>query len=269
MTDATSSIQAHYGSENLVDHILNALATAGHDSSRPTVEMLNLADQLHGGGLNSTRAQADLAGVAGTMRVLDAGCGVGGSSRYLAHTYGCQIEAIDLTTEFVETATRLNERCGLGDRITVRQGSITDLPFDDESFDLVWCQSVAMNVEDKPRMFAEAYRVLAPGGRYTISHAARGPGGEPHFPLPWAREPSYSFVGTSEDVLGQLADAGFRIVENQREGGAGIPTTPPQTGALGSGTIMGPDLPERAANRMRSVKEGRLVPMLVVAERPA
>ncbi len=122
MPDATSSIQTHYGSNDLVDHILSALAAEGLDSNNPTVEMLHLVDQLHGGGLNSTEAQAKLVGVAGSTRVLDAGCGIGGSSRYLAHTFGCQIEAIDLTPEFVETAIRLNELCGLGDQISAQQG---------------------------------------------------------------------------------------------------------------------------------------------------
>ena len=181
MADTTSSVQTHYGSGELVDRILEALAAAGHDTSNPTVEMLNLIDQLHGGGLNSTKNQAELVGFAKDARVIDAGCGVGGSSRYLAHTYGCRIEAIDLTPEYVEAAVRLNELCGLGDRIAVRQGSVTDLPFEDQSFDIVWCQNVSMNVEDKPAMFAEAFRVLSPGGRYTISHAARGPAGEPHY----------------------------------------------------------------------------------------
>ena len=58
-----------------------------------------------------------------------------------------------------------------------------------------------MNVADKARMFAEAHRVLAPGGRYAISHAARGPAGEPHYPLPWAADPTYSFPGTPEEFL--------------------------------------------------------------------
>ena len=269
MADTTSSIQTHYGSDDLVDGIMSALEEAGHDTANPTVEMLNLVDQLHGGGLNSTKAQAALVSIREGTRVLDAGCGVGGSSRYLAHTYGCQIEAIDLTAEFVETAARLNKLCGVDDKISVRQGSVTDLPYEDQSFDLVWCQNVTMNVEDKAGMFAEAYRVLVPGGHYTFSHAAQGPAGEPFYPLPWAREPSYSYLGTPEEVLGWLEDARFRVIENRKEGGgaAGPRALPP--GALGPGTIMGPDMPERQANSARSAKEGRLIGMLVAAERPA
>jgi cyclopropane fatty-acyl-phospholipid synthase-like methyltransferase len=59
------------------------------------------------------------------MRVLDAGCGIGGSSRHLAHTYGCRSEAIDLTPQFVEAAARLNKLCGMDSVITVRLGSAT------------------------------------------------------------------------------------------------------------------------------------------------
>lgn len=86
MSKKTAAVIGHYGVDDLVDRILRALTAAGHDTSSPTVEMLNLADQMHGGGLNATKVQAKLAGITGDMRVLDAGCGIGGSSRYLAHT---------------------------------------------------------------------------------------------------------------------------------------------------------------------------------------
>jgi SAM-dependent methyltransferase len=268
MSDTAASIR-HYASDDLVGRIMAALAAAGHDVSKPTVEMLYLVDQLHGGGLNSTKAQAALIPIDKETRVLDAGCGIGGSSRYLAHTYGCRVEAIDLTPQFVEAAARLNALCGMSDRISVSEGSVTDLPYPDHSFDVVWCQNVTMNVEDKRRMLAEAFRVLVPGGVYTFSHTAQGPAGAPYYPLPWARDPSYSFLGTPEHVLGLLAEAGFVSIEDRREGsGAGAQAPRPQ-GDLGLATVMGADMPARQANSGRSVAEGRLVRMRVVARRPA
>ena len=131
MTKETAAIIKHYSVDDLVDRILRALAAAGHDTSHPTVDMLNLADQMHGGGLNATKTQAELAGIAAGMRVLDAGCGVGGSSRYLAHAYGCRVDAVDLTPLFVATAERLNALCGISDMIAVREASVTALPFEE------------------------------------------------------------------------------------------------------------------------------------------
>ena len=268
MAEVTSLIQSHYGSDDLLAGIMTALARAGHDITNPTVEMLNMVDQLHVGGLNSTRDQAERVAVTKDMRVLDAGCGVGGSSRFLAHHYGCQVDAIDLTSQYVEVAEVLNKLCGMNSRIAVRQGSVTDLPYADHSFDLVWCQNVTMNVEDKRRMFSEAFRVLVSGGRYTFSHAARGSAGEPYYPLPWARNSSYSFLGTPEAILSLLSEVGFTNIENWNE------TTKPAGAAgrgradLGVSAILGDDMPQRQANSARSAVEGRLVRMLVIAHRP-
>src|SRR5262249_27288831 len=79
MTEATSSILGHYGAEDLVNRIMRALAAAGYNTVSPTVEMLNLIDQLHGGGLNSTKVQVEMAGVAKDKRMIDAGSRGGGA----------------------------------------------------------------------------------------------------------------------------------------------------------------------------------------------
>ena len=267
MAEPAASIRALYGSSGLVERILDALAADGQDVDKPTVEMFQLVDQLHGGGLAQTEVLCELAGVAGGVRALDAGCGIGGSSRYLAHVHGCTVEAIDVTPEYVDAARRLNALCGLDGRIATREGSVTDLPYPDSSFDLVWCQNVSMNVADKARMFAEAHRVLVPRGRYALSHAALGPAGEPHYPLPWARDASYSFPGTPGELLDGLATAGFRVIENRGEGAVGGKRGQRPRPGLGAGIALGGDLRERLLNSIRSGEEGRLVGMLVVAER--
>ena len=55
MPDARASIEKHYGLDGLADRIMLALEAAGHDTANLTVEMLNLVDQMHFGGLNSTK----------------------------------------------------------------------------------------------------------------------------------------------------------------------------------------------------------------------
>ena len=82
-------------------------------------------------------------------RVLDVGCGIGGPARYLAHTYGCRVDGIDLTPELVETGRVLTERCKLADRVVLQVGNALELPYPDQTFDVVWCQNVTMNIADK------------------------------------------------------------------------------------------------------------------------
>jgi Methyltransferase domain len=184
----------------------------------------------------------------------------------LAHTYGCQVEGIDLTPQFVETAARLNKLCGIDSKITVRQGSVTDLPYQDRSFDLVWCQNVSMMSKTNAECSARLIGCL-PSGRYAVSHAARGPAGEPYYPLPWAKEPSYSFLGTPEQILELLGKVGFAKIENRNETGEPGSAGEWRADELGPSTIAGADMPERQANAARSGKEGRPVRMFVVAAR--
>src|SRR5262245_55722743 len=101
MTDTQESIQRQYGANDLMSRVAAALRALGHDPAHPTVETLNQIDQLHTGGLASTKSQAELVGSTRGMRVLDAGCGIGGASRYLVHTYGCRVDAIDVTPQCV------------------------------------------------------------------------------------------------------------------------------------------------------------------------
>lgn len=107
---------------------------------------------MHGGGLATTEVQAELAEIPKGCHLLDAVCGIGGPNRYLADIYGCTVETVDLTPEFFEVARQLNEKVGLGDKITVEVGSVTELPCTDQNFDVVLSQNVSMNVAGKSAM---------------------------------------------------------------------------------------------------------------------
>jgi 2-polyprenyl-3-methyl-5-hydroxy-6-metoxy-1,4-benzoquinol methylase len=100
----------------------------------------------------TTKVQAELAEIPKGCHLLDAVCGIGGPSWYLADSHGCLVEAIDLTPEFVEVARQLNEKDGLGDKITVEVGSVTELPCTGQNFDVVLSQNVSMNVAGKSAM---------------------------------------------------------------------------------------------------------------------
>ena len=268
MKQVISSVVDHYTQNNLMERIRFALESAGHDPDNPTIEMLSELDHLHGGGFATTEAQVEVAEIPKGCHILDAGCGIGGPSRYLAVEYDCTVEGIDLTPEYIDVAIQLNELVGLDDRISLKVGSVTDLPFEDERYDVVLCQNVTMNVADNDTMFKEAFRVLKPGGIYTFSHLAEGPNAPPIYPLPWALSPNMSFLETPEFIFTALSEAGFESVEDRADQASSKPGGGPPPGTIGGAPAMGDDMPERTGNSARSIQEERLVSMMVVARRP-
>ena len=192
--------------------------------------------------------------------MLDAGTGIGGTARLIAAERGARVTAIDLTPEYCEVARWLNDAVGLGDVIDVRTGDATELPFDDASFDVVVSQHVQMNIADKRRLYAEARRVLAPGGRLALWDATAGRGGPVHLPVPWATSPEQSHLVTPERLAELLRDAGFatahwndltELAENaMRQRFAG--EQPP----LGLHVFV-PDFQAKATNLVRNLAEDR------------
>jgi SAM-dependent methyltransferase len=103
--------------------------------------------------------------------VLDVGAGVGHWGRLLGHVLppDVTVVGIDREPKWVEEATRRADDAGLGDRYSYLQASAEDLPFEDESFDLVTCQTVLMHVADPRRVIREMTRVTKPGGLVVAS----------------------------------------------------------------------------------------------------
>src|SRR5437879_9183658 len=106
------TVADHYTRGALADTILAALAAAGKDIDHLTPDDLAPVDEFHSGQRNATVRLAQLAGLEGSERVLDVGCGIGGPSRYLASRFGCNVVVLDLTPELIETAEMLSWRTG-------------------------------------------------------------------------------------------------------------------------------------------------------------
>jgi ubiquinone/menaquinone biosynthesis C-methylase UbiE len=87
---------------------------------------------------------------------------------------------------------------GLGSRVKFQQASALELPFDNESFDVVWTEHAQMNIKDKEQFYREISRVLVPGGRLAFHDVFQGDGGSPYFPLPWAEESAFSALMTPD-----------------------------------------------------------------------
>lgn len=274
MQDTFDAVAHHYGEPGIGERILAALASEGVDIDNLTTAALATIDQFHTRGLNATREQADAVAPTSAMRVLDVGCGVGGPARFLAETYGCHVTGIDLTAEYIDVATMLSARCKLDRLTTFQQANALDLPFAGRLFDLAWCQNISMNIADKPALYAEIFRVLKPGGKFAVVEIVRGERGDPIFPLPWAREPSISFVATTEAMRSSLTAAGFRIREWRDTTSDAVaisrnPAEQTRRSKLGVSLVAGADFSVRSANLARGLAEGIFASVLWVAERPA
>lgn len=114
--------------------------------------------------LNKNRIMAVTAGIQPTDHVLDAGCGIGGSSIWLAKHIGCRATGITVSAEQVRHARRNAERHGVADRVHFEVADFLKTPFPDESFDVVWAVESSCYAVDKRDFFREAYRLLKKGG---------------------------------------------------------------------------------------------------------
>jgi ubiquinone/menaquinone biosynthesis C-methylase UbiE len=109
----------------------------------------------------------ELAALAGHERLLDAGCGTGMMALRLATQYpDCVVHGVDLSPKMVAVACQDAEEQGA--TVDFRVGSILDLPYPKDSFDVVITNIMYhhLNLEEKRQAVAEIARVLRFGGRY-------------------------------------------------------------------------------------------------------
>jgi SAM-dependent methyltransferase len=254
-------IEEQYATGLTVENVQRAVAAVGLDLEAIRPGDLAMIEDFHTLGRIATAQLLDLVPIRSGDRVLDAGCGIGGTARYLADRFGCRVTAVDLTAEYVEAAAWLNRLVGLADRIDVQLADVTDLPFPDGSFQAVVSQHVQMNVADKARLYREARRVLAPGGHLGVWDVTTSAGAEPAFPLPWSDRPDTSHLVTAADLRSTIEAAGFDVVhwadltEPAADFMRDIVAIPP--GRLGLHAFV-PDFATKLANLTDALSDGRL-----------
>lgn len=118
--------------------------------------------------LAMTRHLLSLAGLKAGDRVLDIACGYGGTLRELARA-GCRASGIDISQVCVDRARRANAEVGLADEISVEVGDFHAIQSPDGTWDACVCQESIIHSTDRPKVFAEVYRVLRPGGVFAFS----------------------------------------------------------------------------------------------------
>lgn len=149
---AREAVSQHYGTAELANRVLQALQNAHSDSQTLSWADLAPLDQFRVRRLAATKEMAEALGLRAGATVLDIGCGLGGSARFLAAHYGCHVTGIDLNESFIEVARLRTERAALPVKYDVMDA--LNLVFEDNSFDYAWTQHVAMNISDRNWFYA-------------------------------------------------------------------------------------------------------------------
>ncbi|MDF0555380.1 methyltransferase domain-containing protein [Kamptonema sp. UHCC 0994] len=125
------------------------------------------------GNLKKERRQAQIdlieelliwASVSSSSHILDVGCGIGGSSLYLAEKFNATVTGITLSPVQANRAAERAKIAGLETRANFQVADALNLPFADDSFDLVWSLESGEHMPNKIKFLQECYRVLKPGG---------------------------------------------------------------------------------------------------------
>jgi tocopherol O-methyltransferase len=99
------------------------------------------------------------------LKIIDIGCGIGGSSLYLAEKLPAEVVGITLSPVQAQRAQERAEAAGLKDKAIFKVANALAIPYADNTFDLVWTLESGEHMPDKTKFLQECYRVLKPGGR--------------------------------------------------------------------------------------------------------
>jgi cyclopropane fatty-acyl-phospholipid synthase-like methyltransferase len=148
-----------------LDRINAGLAALGifpTDPIRP--EQLFPLDQWHYHGTDAIQEAAKQLGLGPGSRVLEIGSGIGGPARYLAHTTGCQVTALELQQAVHDVAADLTARCGLTDRVQHICGDALSHPLPTATFDAVVSWLAILHIPDRKLLCTRLAQALRPGG---------------------------------------------------------------------------------------------------------
>ncbi|MFH1664287.1 MAG: class I SAM-dependent methyltransferase [archaeon] len=144
----------------------------------------------HVGGKRATKELIELCKIDESKRVLDVGCGAGKTACFIAKEVGCNVVAVDLYKEMIEKARDRAKRKGVLDKIEFKAADALNLPFKDNSFDAVFCESVAAFFKDKQKGLNEFRRVVKPEGFVGINE------------MTWIGSPPKKIIDSMKKIMG-------------------------------------------------------------------
>lgn len=162
MISSTRDVAEYYDKQQIFYSYLWSRAALHYgfwfDDTRTLAEALANTDRIVAAALDITPAD----------RVLDAGCGVGGTSLYIAESTTARVDGITLSSVQLRIAQAKAARSAATSRLTFSRQDFTRTDFNDGTFSKIFGIESVSHALDKVRFLNEAYRLLSPGGRLVI-----------------------------------------------------------------------------------------------------
>jgi len=176
---------------------------------------LIMGEQIHVGGFASSKALGDSAGWKKDDEVLDLCSAVGGGVRFLSRVYGVKAYGVDATPHMVTRSIERIKADGFSDKIEIKLGDVTDIPYPEERFDGVWGEDTWCYVENKEKLISEAARVLRPGGKIAFTDWLIGPAGmNEEDSARICNTMKFPYMLNQMDYEELLGNNGFEIIES-------------------------------------------------------
>lgn len=149
--------------------------------------------------------------------VLDIGCGTGGPAIVLARDMRARVICIDVEPHLLERAGKLANEAGVADQIKYRLVAPGPLPFEDDSFDVVFSKDALIHIPDKKALYSQIMRVLKPGGTFAASDWLSGENAanDNAFQLYISLTQLDFTMATAEQTAKVMREAGFENVETK------------------------------------------------------
>jgi len=148
-------------------------------------------------------------------KILDAGCGFGASSIYLAQKYGAEATGITISQVQVEMANHASAKAGVNAKFLLMDAEAMTF---EEPFDVVWSVESISHYQDTPKFFRAAAALLKPGGTLAITDWFKKKGLTPREHKKFLGDLEDGMMvelQTMEDYAGHMAAAGLEVTRTE------------------------------------------------------